>query len=200
MQKGDKRYNNLRSAFFPLQKWRDVGRGSRFAPLQPQHFRYVSNQPYWLRPFSFTTTVGFVYPFVHSRLMKGKAPFGSNNPIYSCFLSTGSGRFIMHLHSSTFHIFLSGMPSETRQIPEDDDAVSAPSGITKVYSSGYNDQIWQFDFNAATGHITPGKRMQVRYGGSDPFCCSLIALRGFLIREVLFFLYASTLLSQSILN
>ena len=94
MQKGDKRYNNLRSAFFPLQKWRDVGRGSRFAPLQPQHFRYVSNQPYWLRPFSFTTTVGFVYPFVHSRLMKGKAPFGSNNPIYSCFLSTGSGRFI----------------------------------------------------------------------------------------------------------
>ena len=61
------------------------------------------------------------------------------------------------------------MPSETRQVPEEEDgAASSPNRITKVYSSGYNDQIWQFDFNAATGQITPGKRMQVRNGKNDP--------------------------------
>ena len=62
------------------------------------------------------------------------------------------------------------MSVETRQVPEDAAAEAAapaaaaatPNGITKVYSSGYNDQIWQFNFDAATGQITLGKKMQVR--------------------------------------
>jgi len=61
-----------------------------------------------------------------------------------------------------------GMSVETRQVPEDAAAEAAapaaaaatPNGITKVYSSGYNDQIWQFNFDAATGQITLGKKMQ----------------------------------------
>jgi len=58
--------------------------------------------------------------------------------------------------------FISGMSVETRQVPEAacDEAASAPSGITKIYSSGYSEQIWQFNFNPANGQISVGKKMQ----------------------------------------
>jgi len=53
-------------------------------------------------------------------------------------------------------------PTETREIAADADAAAAapPSGMTKVYSSGYNEQIWQFNFDPVTGRITLGKKMQ----------------------------------------
>lgn len=47
------------------------------------------------------------------------------------------------------------LDTETRQVPQ-----AASPGVTKVYSSGYNEQIWQFNFDASTGQISLGKKMQ----------------------------------------
>lgn len=48
----------------------------------------------------------------------------------------------------------------TRHVPGAADSDAAAPGLTKIYSSGYNDQIWQFNFVASTGQISVGKKMQ----------------------------------------
>lgn len=68
----------------------------------------------------------------------------------------------------TSRFVVSGMSTETRQVPEDagaaagvaESAAAPRCGITKVFSSGYNEQIWQFNFNPCNGQITLAKKMQ----------------------------------------